>query len=336
MIKSLHIRNFKSIKDLKLDCARVNLFIGEPNTGKSNILESVGVFSIPEISKIYSVPRVSNLQDLIRIEKNFDIFYNQNTDEDIQIELFLNDGKNVSFGFKYHSGVVLADCINNESGQSFFSFELPNNNVDTKLMILFGTNLYIRYYKFKELNKFSGFERDYLTPPFGDNLPQIITQKTELKEFISSLFKKVGWKVEISKRENIIKVYREEHIAETIPFFLTSDTLQRMVFYNAAITSNKDATLIFEEPESHMFPFYTEQLALMIADNSNQFFIATHNPYFLNMLINKTKAEELRVFKVTYKDYQTIAKPIDKKILQNFVINDNDILLNIDRLGEDE
>lgn len=39
MIGNLGIRNFKSIKDLDLDCRRVNLFIGEPNTGKSNILE---------------------------------------------------------------------------------------------------------------------------------------------------------------------------------------------------------------------------------------------------------------------------------------------------------
>jgi len=45
MITKLSIRNFKSIKELDIDCARVNLFIGEPNTGKSNILEALGVLS---------------------------------------------------------------------------------------------------------------------------------------------------------------------------------------------------------------------------------------------------------------------------------------------------
>lgn len=45
MIKNLEVINFKSIKNLKLDCKRVNVFIGEPNTGKSNILESLGIFS---------------------------------------------------------------------------------------------------------------------------------------------------------------------------------------------------------------------------------------------------------------------------------------------------
>lgn len=35
----VEIKNFKSIKDLRLDCKRVNIFIGKPNVGKSNILE---------------------------------------------------------------------------------------------------------------------------------------------------------------------------------------------------------------------------------------------------------------------------------------------------------
>ncbi|MCY7358230.1 MAG: AAA family ATPase [Rudanella sp.] len=39
----VEIKNFKSIKDLRLDCKRVNIFIGKPNVGKSNILEGLGM-----------------------------------------------------------------------------------------------------------------------------------------------------------------------------------------------------------------------------------------------------------------------------------------------------
>ncbi|HEX9956575.1 MAG TPA: AAA family ATPase, partial [Fibrella sp.] len=39
----VEIKNFKSIKDLRLDCKRVNIFIGKPNVGKSNILEALGL-----------------------------------------------------------------------------------------------------------------------------------------------------------------------------------------------------------------------------------------------------------------------------------------------------
>jgi len=45
MIKRLEIKNFKSIKQLELDCKRVNIFIGGPNSGKSNILEGIGILS---------------------------------------------------------------------------------------------------------------------------------------------------------------------------------------------------------------------------------------------------------------------------------------------------
>ena len=42
----VEIKNFKSIKDLRLDCKRVNVFIGKPNVGKSNILEGLGLLGI--------------------------------------------------------------------------------------------------------------------------------------------------------------------------------------------------------------------------------------------------------------------------------------------------
>jgi len=41
MITKLSIANFKSIRQLDIDCKKINLFIGEPNTGKSkNVYEN--------------------------------------------------------------------------------------------------------------------------------------------------------------------------------------------------------------------------------------------------------------------------------------------------------
>src|SRR3972149_5291719 len=45
MLNHFGIKNFKSIKNLELNCKRINIFIGEPNTGKSNILEAIGLLS---------------------------------------------------------------------------------------------------------------------------------------------------------------------------------------------------------------------------------------------------------------------------------------------------
>ena len=45
MINSLHIRNFKSIADASLEFGHVNLFIGANGSGKSNLLEAIGLYT---------------------------------------------------------------------------------------------------------------------------------------------------------------------------------------------------------------------------------------------------------------------------------------------------
>ena len=67
IIKKLRIQNFKSIKDLELDCSRINVFIGKPNVGKSNILEALSLFGVHHTDGI--------LKDLIRFEFLDNLFY---------------------------------------------------------------------------------------------------------------------------------------------------------------------------------------------------------------------------------------------------------------------
>lgn len=45
MIKSVIVQGFKSVFDLTLDLGRINVFIGSNGSGKSNILEAIGVLS---------------------------------------------------------------------------------------------------------------------------------------------------------------------------------------------------------------------------------------------------------------------------------------------------
>ncbi|MEP7169716.1 MAG: AAA family ATPase, partial [Bacteroidota bacterium] len=46
-IDYLKIHNFKSVKKLDIPCNRINIFIGKPNVGKSNILEALSLFCLP-------------------------------------------------------------------------------------------------------------------------------------------------------------------------------------------------------------------------------------------------------------------------------------------------
>ena len=76
-IKSLHIQNFKSIKDLKLNANRVNVFIGEPNAGKSNILEALSFFSINSMD--------NNFRSMIRYKSTRNLFYDSVIDKPLYV-----------------------------------------------------------------------------------------------------------------------------------------------------------------------------------------------------------------------------------------------------------
>ena len=71
MIKKLSISNFKSVRQLDIDCKKVNLFIGEPNTGKSNILEALALLSW------CTRPTEALLNNYVRFELIQNLFYDQ-------------------------------------------------------------------------------------------------------------------------------------------------------------------------------------------------------------------------------------------------------------------
>ena len=80
MIKRVTVENFKSIEYLEIDCKRVNVFIGEPNSGKSNILEAI--VGLPS-----AIGFERTLSKIIRFENLSNIFYDELTDRSIIIKL---------------------------------------------------------------------------------------------------------------------------------------------------------------------------------------------------------------------------------------------------------
>ena len=79
MINTLEINRFKSIKSLTLNCRKFNLFIGEPNTGKSNILEALGLWSF------LSYGDQDNAREFFRFEQTLDLYYDGVIDEPLEI-----------------------------------------------------------------------------------------------------------------------------------------------------------------------------------------------------------------------------------------------------------
>jgi len=144
----------------------------------------------------------------------------------------------------------------------------------------------------------------------------------ELKSTVSQIFETFGFKLVFKPQEDKIEVLKYyEDILVSYPYSLASDTLQRVVFYLTAIDSNKDSILVFEEPESHAFPYYTKFLAERIAldKNNNQYFISTHNPYLLLSILEKAHKDDVAIFITYFENFQTKVKLMSEKELEEIM-----------------
>ncbi|HUS75520.1 MAG TPA: AAA family ATPase [Methanothrix sp.] len=314
MISNLKIKNFKSIKQLNLKCNKKNLFIGEPNAGKSNILEALGMFSFIRFGKV---------EDFVRLESMTNLFHDENLDEVLSIEA---DSKVLEIAFK--DDLFQGQCYDKESNEKEFSF-----SIDIKLrgsLNMFKEPFPIRFYRFSLRKEFFQKEAEFLLPPSGDNLLTIIRSHKKIKEAITDLLAPFNLKLVFRLQENKIEIMKQQqNEIVTYPYWLLSDTLQRIIFYTTAIDSNKDSILIFEEPESNSFPYYTKFLGEKIAfDETNQYFIATHNPYLLLAILEKSKKNSVNVFVTYYRDYETKVKLLDEEQISELM--DFDPFFNLD------
>jgi AAA15 family ATPase/GTPase len=299
MIANLKINNFKSIKQMKLECNRINLFIGEPNAGKSNILEALGLFSFI---------RFGHIEDFVRLESMTNLFHDENLDE-----ILLIDADSKALEIIFRDDIFQGRCYDKESNENEFSFSF-----DFKLrgsQNIFKEPFPIRFYKFSLRKEFNRKEAEFLMPPSGENLLAIIRSHKKIKEAISNLLEPFKLRLVFRLQENKIEIMKQQqNDIVTYPYWLLSDTLQRIIFYSTAIDSNKDSILIFEEPESNSFPYYTKSLGEKIAfDEFNQYFIATHNPYLLLSILEKSKKNSVNVFITYNRGYETRVKHLDEE-----------------------
>ncbi|HEY8937603.1 MAG TPA: AAA family ATPase [Cyclobacteriaceae bacterium] len=343
MIKNLSIRNYKSIKELDINTTRINVFIGEHNSGKSNILEALGWFSINVLDN-HNFPKV------FRFKTATDFFYDFDLTQPIEIKtdklnLLIRYAKdkngallNELEGIVYSSTSKIdpkmeADFYNlNNQLSKYHAFRLSFKGELN--MIFSDLESFFRAYIFKKIKSFDNNFRPFLNPPFGENIPSLLISNKKYKELVGAIFKEKGFRLMLKPDEGDINMAKDVNDElYSYPYTSISETLQRIIFYTLAIESNKDASIIFDEPESNTFPMYTKQLAEQIAfDKSNQYFIVTHDPYLLNSLTSKTPVEDLSVFVTEMKNYQTKVTKVETKDLSTLMDKGADIYFNLNKL----
>lgn len=322
MIDTLRVKRFKSIRELSLNCKKINIFIGEPNTGKSNILETLGMFSYLHYHLYGAVAK-----QFVRFERTSNLFHDESLDD--PFEIFCDD---TSLRLEFSNGRFQGRSDDGEAGELIAGFGGDHNDLSVTSPGTTEKLTQFKFYRFSVQQEFPLRQPEFLIPPSGKNLLSVLMANRELKSVVNQPFSSMGLRLGIRPQEGKLEVLKEsEDVIVSYPYSLASETLQRLTFYIAAIMSNKQSVLVFEEPESHAFPYYTKYLAELIAldQNENQYFISTHNPYFLLPVLEKVSKENISVNVVYFENYETKVKKLTQKELTE--LGEIDVFSNLDR-----
>jgi hypothetical protein len=334
MIREVEIEGFKSIRKLRLECRRINLFIGPPNTGKSNLLESLGMFSLPYAP--------AELRAFARCQTMADLFHDQDVGSPVRVRA---DDYTWTLGYE----PSVAPPFRIEVG-SFFELKPYYSyyyNFDATLNFeatpkgggaLEPHRLPFRFYRFVPLDRFPAKEPGFLRPPHGENMLHLLLLHRTLRQKIAEIFAAYGLRLVLKPQEDRIELQKEaEGVIIAYPYILASDTLRRLVFHLLAIETNEGALLIFEEPEAHAFPYYTKYLAERIAlDARNQYWISTHNPYFLLAILEKAPREDVAVFLTAWREGATQVRPLGEAEIQEMVDAGCSLFFDLERFLSSE
>ncbi len=296
-IKNISITNFKSIKHLEInDCNKINVFIGMPNAGKSNILEALGLFGYFNNHGI--------LKDYVRYEFDYELFFKGITVDPISINLdkkielnIVDKNRNNSSEFGIIEGTNLKykeDFFTDD----FFYHDIKKYIFDNKRIQNRGNSV--------------------LEFPFGENIGQIISMNTMLRETVSKYLNSNGLKIVIKSGtyDLVLQKELEDGTVFELPYSMIADTLQRLIFYKAAIMSNKNAVLLFEEPEAHCFEPYILEFTNSVKydENDNQFFIVTHSDFIIQEFLRDEESNKnTNIYLVNNVDGETKVKLLDKE-----------------------
>ncbi|MVM41792.1 AAA family ATPase [Spirosoma sp. HMF3257] len=367
----VEIKNFKSIKDLRLDCKRVNVFIGKPNVGKSNILEGLGLlglnysnsdlfgkdfFRYKSISNLFFDDEITSdivvssdkINAVLKYNSTFKTYYAivgtgfwfekvEKTLQEKEVVLNRNILKNEE-AYSYimmsvFAGSQMVKNNNEYENVKVFRFAILNNG--KQFPGLFNNNTYgpVKRYEYKKIIKYDEVGENYLLPPYGRNLFNVIDHDEEIRKDLAEVFRPNGLTLVLSKKDRKFSVQKQiDGYVYDYPYSNIADTFQRYAFYLAAIESNTNSVIVLEEPEVHSFPPYTQELTYrMIYSEENQFFVTTHSPYLLQTLIENLTDDQLNVFITYYENYETKVRALTSEELREVMDFGIDIFYNLEK-----
>jgi hypothetical protein len=327
MITKLTIRNFKSVRDLELDCRRVNILIGDAGAGRSNILEALGLLA----STAHGHQR-----DLLRFGAIEDLFQDHRIDRPISVSVTREDGKGaketIPFTFRYVRGRFEGTIGSRKGAKPTLVADRRGFLAWTKRPEL----AFVRPYAFPRTELPASPRPGPLTAPHGQNLATLVNRDDDVREHTVALLRRCGLEPRVMEDElGLVALKQVGGRTVALPWSAVSGAVRRYLFLLAAIGSNRGATLVLDRPEQGLFPGDAQVLGERLGfDRRNQCFVVTDSPYLFGSMVEKTMADELAVLVVHMREHETSVRRLSTKELSELL--DMDPFYNFDKVIDDD
>ena len=340
------VRNFKSIKETKLDLARINVFIGPPNSGKSNLLEAIYLYGIKKRYELWSnsgIPySIEYLErKIIRgLETNVRSIFR---DFDPKNIIFIRATGYFPMDVSLREDDIL---INNRKIE-----EEPDELEDFPLTILY------RYENFITTSDYNLENIDYLLPDFR-NLNYIITKRyPKIYIDLKSTFESQNNENKFQCKYGICIVIEKNKFklldtvsGKTYPLSdlkNVAQSIQYYILFSTAILSSEyfsqeyktETICLLEEPDAHVYPILIEEFIDLLKEKIKytNIVLTTHNNNTLLMLMDRIPKDKLRVFGVIRgeKGYTEIKELKIEKLRKMVIEYGANIIRNLEYYIED-
>lgn len=359
MIKSIEIKNFKSIKEKHFKLANLNVLLGLNGQGKSSFIQSL--LLIRQSDKLQKgILRLNG--DLVNIGNSRDALYQYNkSDMEFNIN-FSNTQHNLVFDYVQGSDIFTIKekveymaIINEDEGLFSNNFQYLNaNRIEPKST---HKRSYSNAFIERNIGSKGEFTVDFLQINGDESIAfdNCIHPKTTItttikgeKVKVKKLIHQVNlWLGEISPEVNV----KTEHIASDIvelafefnqPTYGETNAFKpenvgfgisyALHVVTALLAARSGSLVIIENPESHIHPRGQAELGKLIAlvaQNDVQIIIETHSDHILNGIRVGVKEEPslkdkttLFYFKKIVEEQEQFSSIIDIRIDKNGTLSD--------------
>lgn len=320
MIKSIEIKNFKSIKRKAFSLRKLNLLFGLNGMGKSSFIQSL--LCIRQSSDIFS-GRLDLKGKYFNLGTTKDVLYQYSKGEDLSFQFKFSDSQELNLQFKYEPE---ADYFLTKDNVLDFYGE-PSKLQYLKKESLFGDNFqylnanrvppqsnhpkhFTSVVKLRSIGNFGEHTAHFIETFYGEEIQfdSLLHKNSKIKDELlgkeiinKTLINQINlWMGEISPDINIrtTSISSDEVLLEYVykqPFYGNTNRFKpenvgfgisySLHVVTSLLASKPGQLLIIENPESHVHPRGQAEIGKLIAlaaINDVQIVIETHSDHILN------------------------------------------------------